>query len=509
MERELAMIKYTEEAFKALLKEISLLEENQALLEWDALTGMPIDAAPFRAELTSYLAGKSFDLQTSDELGAMLTYFENQATDLSPMMRALVSHESKKYRLNTKIDTADFVAYQKLTSLAQNAWAKAREAKDYRIFAPYLEQIIAYKKKFIKLWDEKNGNTPYDVLLDQFEPGLTVAKLDEVFAKLKAGLLKLSSDLTRGQQPEDDILHRTVTKAQQSSLALELAQKLGYSLNKGRLDDTIHPFMTAMNRNDARITTRWDENDFQMAVLGILHEAGHGLFEQNISSEFDYTPFEKDMAMSIHESQSLFNEVMLGRLEKFWRQEYPTLIKHTGDTFKDVDFETFYRAWMVTKPTLIRTEADPLTYPLHIIIRYEIEKAIFNDNYDINNLAKLWNEKYNEYLGIVPENDLVGILQDIHWAGGDFGYFPSYALGHLYAAQFYHAMEQEIDLDAVFNNNDYQPIFNWRKEHIWQYGASKTPQEILFAATGEGLNPEYWLNFQTETYKKVYGLTNG
>lgn len=501
------MATYTETDFKAILKEISLLEENQALLDWDSLTGMPVDAAPFRAELTSYLAGKSFSLQTGDKLGDMLTYFTNHLAQLSPTMQALVVHENKKYSLNANIDIADFIDYQKLTSLAQAAWADAREAKDYHIFAPYLEQIIAYKKKFIKLWDQ-GSTTPYDVLLDQFEPGLTVAKLDDVFDKLKAGLLKLRSELATGQTPDDAILHRKVTKTQQSNLAMELAQKLGYSLAKGRLDDTIHPFMTAMNRNDARITTRWDENDFQMAVLGILHEAGHGVFEQNISSEFDYTPFEKDMAMSIHESQSLFNEVMLGRLEKFWRQEYPTLIKHTGATFKDVDFETFYHAWMVTKPTLIRTEADPLTYPLHIIIRYEIEKAIFNDNYDINNLAKLWNEKYNEYLGIVPENDLVGILQDIHWAGGDFGYFPSYALGHLYAAQFYHAMEQEIDLDAVFNNNDYQPIFNWRKEHIWQYGASKTPQEILFAATGEGLNPEYWLNFQTETYKKVYGLTD-
>lgn len=499
------MSTYTEVDFKALLKEISLLEENQALLEWDALTGMPVDGAPFRAELTSYLAGKSFELQTSEELANMLTYFEKHQEELSPVYQKLVAHERRKYDLNAKIPAADFIEYQKTASLAQDAWAKARETKDFSIFAPFLKKLITFKKQFIQLWNQDSA-TPYDVLLDQFEPGLTVAKLDQVFTEVKDGLAKLQAKLATGQIPDNALLHRLVPKQQQSDLSMELAQKLGYSLTKGRLDDTIHPFMTAMNRNDARITTRWDERDFQMAVLGILHEAGHGLFEQNISPEFDYTSFEKDMAMSIHESQSLFNEVIIGRSEIFWKNEYETLLKHTGDTFKDIDFETFYRAWMLTKPTLIRTEADPLTYPLHIIIRYEIEKAIFNDNIDVDTLPALWNEKYNEYLGIEPENDLVGILQDIHWAGGDFGYFPSYALGHLYAAQFYHAMGQQIDLDAIFASGNYQAIFDWRKEHIWQYGASKTPQEILLAATGEELNPQYWLDFQTKSYSKVYRL---
>ncbi|CAH0418469.1 carboxypeptidase M32 [Periweissella ghanensis] len=500
------MGKYTEADLRAVLKEISLLEENQALLGWDSLTGMPEDAAPFRAELLSYLAGKSFELQTGSEYADMLTYFEAHPTELSDLGQQLVIHERKKYDLNAKIPAKDFIEYQKITSLAQDAWTKAREAKDFAIFAPYLAQIIAYKKQFIGLWDQGSAATPYDVLLDQYEPGLTVAKLDQVFGEVKAGLSELQAQLALGEAPDNQILSRFVSKQNQSDFSMELAQKLGYSLKKGRLDDTIHPFMEAMNRNDARITTRWDEHDFQMAVLGILHEAGHGLFEQNISPEFDYTPFEKDLAMSIHESQSLFNEVMMGRSEDFWRNEYPRLQAYTGATFADIDFDTFYRAWMVTKPTLIRTEADPLTYPLHIIIRYEIEKAIFNDNVDVNDLPALWNAKYLEYLGIEPENDLVGILQDIHWAGGDFGYFPSYALGHLYAAQFFNKMEQDLDLPAIFASQDYTPIFNWRKEYIWQYGASKTPQAILEDATGESLNPQYWLALQTKIYRKVYGL---
>lgn len=499
------MGKYTENDLRAVLKEISLLEENQALLGWDSLTGMPEDAAPFRAELLSYLAGKSFALQTGTEYADMLTYFEAHPAELSALGQQLVIHECKKYDLNAKIPTADFIEYQKITSLAQDAWTKARAAKDFSIFAPYLAQIITYKKQFISLWDQ-GSTTPYDVLLDQYEPGLTVAKLDQVFGEVKAGLSELQAQLAHGEAPDNQILSRFVAKQAQSDFSMELAQKLGYSLKKGRLDDTIHPFMEAMNRNDARITTRWDEHDFQMAVLGILHEAGHGLFEQNISPEFDYTPFEKDMAMSIHESQSLFNEVIIGRSEEFWCNEYPLLQAYTGNTFADIDFDTFYRAWMVTKPTLIRTEADPLTYPLHIIIRYEIEKAIFNDDINVADLPALWNAKYAEYLGIEPTNDLVGILQDIHWAGGDFGYFPSYALGHLYAAQFFDAMSKELDLPAIFASKDYTPIYTWRKEHIWQYGASKTPQEILLLASGETLNPKYWLALQTKIYSKVYRL---
>ena len=499
------MIKYSEKDLLDLLKEISLLEENQALLGWDSLTGMPEDSSDFRAELLSYLAGKSFDLSTGEKMADILDYFEKNPDELSDLGKKLVIHEGKKFKLNNNIPSSDFMEYQKITSKAQDAWAKARKQIDYTIYAPYLEEIITYKKKFIKLWDpNQQAATPYDVLLDQFEPGLTVAKLDQIFSEVKTGLKKIQAKLAHGQKPNDEIMKRPVAIEQQRELVIALSEKLGYSFKKGRLDNTIHPFMTAMNRNDARITTRWAADDYQMAVLGVLHEAGHGLFEQNIAPELDYTPFAKDISMSIHESQSLFNEIIIGRSKSYWKNQFAVLNKYTNDTFADVDFNEWYRAWMTTKPTLIRTEADPLTYPLHIIIRYEIEKAIFNDDYEVKDLPKLWNAKYQEYLGILPENDLVGILQDIHWAGGDFGYFPSYALGHLYAAQFFHTMKKTIDFDQVYASGDYQEIFDWRKEHIWQYGASKTPQEILIEATGEDLNPQYWLALQDKIYSDVY-----
>lgn len=489
---------YTQNDLKNILKEISLLEENQALLEWDALTGMPVDSAQFRAELISYLAGKSFELQTGQKLTDIIEYLKKHTDGLSEITKKLLVHEDKKVKLNNKIPLEKFIEYKKLTSLAQDAWAKAREENDFFVFKPYLNKIITLKKEFINLWgvDEK---TPYDVLLGQFEPGLTVEKLDSVFFELKNGLINLRKNI-KENNINHQILKQFVSKDEQRNLAMDLAQKLGYSLKKGRLDDTIHPFMTAMNRNDARITTRWDEYDFKMAVLGILHEAGHGLFEQNIDKKFDYTSFQKDISMSIHESQSLFNEVIIGYNKDFLKKEYPTLKKYTNSKFENVKFEDFYSAWIETKPTLIRTEADPLTYPLHIIIRYEIEKAIFNDDIDIDQLPSIWNEKYLDYLGIKPQNDVEGILQDIHWAGGDFGYFPSYALGHLYAAQFYYAMQKDLDLKDIFETGNYQAIFDWRKEKIWQFGAFKTPEEILIDVTGEKVNPKYWLKLQNKRY---------
>lgn len=215
--------------------------------------------------------------------------------------------------------------------------------------------------------------------------------------------------------PETDFIHRYVSKEAQKEFVLEVIEQLGYDLSRGRLDDTIHPFMLGINRQDARITTRWNEHDFLMATLGVIHEAGHGMYEQNIDEKYDYTPLSRGTSMGIHESQSLFNEIIVGSSRAFWQRQYPRLKEITDDTFADIDFETFYRGIKQSKSSLIRIEAYALTYPLHIIIRYEIEKMIFNEEINLADLPQIWNDKYEEYLGIRPENDLEGILQDVHW----------------------------------------------------------------------------------------------
>ncbi|MGY3766461.1 carboxypeptidase M32 [Vagococcus vulneris] len=495
-----------ENKFLAYLKEIALLSEAGGLAEWDAQTGMPEEAAEYRAELSSYLAGQAFDKATNQTMIDFLTYFKNHPEELSEFGHSVFEKVKEEYDLNAKIPAEKYQKFSRLTSVAHSKWLEARKQKDYKLFKEVLEEIIAFEKEFIPLW-RKDEATPYDVLLNQYEPGMTTAKLDLVFEQVKLGIIEIRKELAeKGTPPRTDFLKRYVPIPQQRKFVTQVASDLNYDFKRGRLDDTVHPFMLDLNRKDARITTRWDVNDFSMAALGVIHESGHGIYEQNISEKYDYTPLAGGVSMGIHESQSLFHEIIIGGSENFWSREFPVLQRLTGDVFEDIDLTTFYNGLKKTESSLIRVEADSLTYPLHIIIRYEIEKMIFNDNLDLNELPRIWNDKYEEYLGIRPENDLEGILQDVHWSGGSFGYFPSYALGYMYAAQLYHAMNQDIDVEEILASTDYRPITNWLTKNIHQFGSSKKPNQLIRDATGEELNPQYLIDYMRSLYFKVYGI---
>lgn len=496
-----------EQEFLDYLKEISLLNEAVGLAEWDSQTGMPDEGATYRAEMSSYLSGLAFDKSTNQTMVDYLTYFEEHPEELSEFGREVYDKAKENYELNNKIPVARFQEFMKQTSNAHSIWAKSREAKDYGVFKDSLETIINMTKEFIPLW-KKEEATDYDVLLNQYEPGMTTAILDQVFAQVKEGIMSIRETLEKeGTAPDTSFINRVVPKEVQAEFVTKVIEQLGYDFNKGRLDDTIHPFMLNLNRNDARITTRWVEDEFVTAVFGTIHEAGHGMYEQNVDAKYDYTPLASGTSMGIHESQSLFNEIIVGGSRAFWSKQYPLLQELTGETFSDISFDTFYDGLKETKSSLVRIEADSLTYPLHIIIRYEIEKMIFNDNIALEGLPTIWNDKYEEYLGIRPENDLEGILQDVHWSGGSFGYFPSYALGYMYAAQLAHAMNKEFDMEAVLASDDYSPILNWSTEHIHQYGKSRKPNQLIMDATGEALNPAYLIDYMRDLYFDVYKVT--
>lgn len=497
-----------EQAFLDYLKEIALIREAVGLAEWDSQTGMPEMGASYRAEMSSYLAGMAFEKATNETMKEFMDYFEANTDELSDFARLVYGKAREDYDLNNNIPPKKYQAYSKVLSNAHSVWAKAREAKDYSIFEPTLKEIIDYTKEFIPLW-KKDEVTNYDVLLNMYEPGMTVEILDDVFAQVRDGIISIRKEISeRGTVPNTDFVNRFVSKENQEAFVKDVVEQLGYDFSRGRLDDTIHPFMLNLNRNDARITTRWDESDFTMATLGVIHEAGHGMYEQQVDAKYDYTPLAGGVSMGIHESQSLFNEIMIGGSQAFWYKQYPLLVSLTGDTFTDITKEEFYKGLKETKPSLIRIESDSLTYPIHIIIRYEIEKMIFNGDAKVEDLPKIWNDKYEEYLGIRPDNDTDGILQDVHWAGGSFGYFPSYALGYMYAAQLYHAMNKEFDVEEVLASDDYSPIREWLTKHIHQYGSSKKPNELIMAATGETLNPQYLIDYMRELYFNVYDITN-
>lgn len=496
-----------EQAFLAHLKEIALINEAIGLLEWDSQTGMPEASAGYRAEVQSHFSGQSFEMQTGDKMSEFITYFAENPTELSEFGQAVYAEVKEDYELNKNIPAERYREFSKAQSLAHSSWSKAREAKDFNLFKESLTSLISFTKEFIPLW-QKDEKTPYDVLLHQYEPGMTVEILDKVFAQVREGIMELRQELAdKGETPRTDFIHRHVTKEQQREFVTQVVTELGYDFSRGRLDDTIHPFMLNLNRNDARITTRWAEDDFMMSTFGVIHEAGHGMYEQNVAEKYDYTPLGGGVSMGIHESQSLFNEIIVGSSRSFWQKQYPTLQKITGDTFADIDFDTFYKGLKETKASFIRIEADSLTYPLHIIIRYEIEKMIFNGDVEVADLPQIWNDKYEEYLGIRPGNDLEGILQDVHWSGASFGYFPSYALGYMYAAQLHHAMEKELDVEGILASDDYSDILAWSTKHIHQYGSSRKPNRLIKDATGEDLNPQYLLDYMKKIYFDVYNIS--
>ncbi|EPH95493.1 carboxypeptidase Taq metallopeptidase [Enterococcus faecalis 13-SD-W-01] len=496
-----------EKDFLQELKEINLLQQAMGILEWDTQTGMPEKAAEYKSVVDSYLYGLYFEKKVGPKIKEAIDYFSEHPEELSEVGQKALEKVKEDYELEHKVPKELMTEYSETVSLAHGQWQHARKTKDFADFKEALAKNIALTKQLIPYW-RKDEKTPYDVLLNLYEPTMTVEILDAVFDQLKTGIMEIRKTLQeKGHEPRTDFLQRKVTKEQQKHFVVEVIKQLGFDFSRGRLDDTIHPFMTGINPDDTRITTRWDENNFQTAVFGIIHEAGHGMYEQDIDKRYAYTPVYQGVSMGIHESQSLFNEIIIGGSRSFWERQYPFFQECTAGTFDDISFEDFYRSLNHTKSTLIRIDADSLTYPLHIIIRYEIEKMIFNEDLAVEDLTSVWNQKYEEYLGIKPQDDLEGILQDIHWSGADFGYFPSYALGFMYAAQLKHAMEKEFSLDEVLLSADYSPIKDWLKEHIHQFGASKKPAELIKEATGEALNPEYLIEHMKNVYYQVYEVT--
>lgn len=495
-----------EAKFLQELKEMNLLQQALAILDWDSHTGMPENADTYRSEVDSYLYGLYFEKKVGPVVKEALEYFGKHPEELSEVGVAAYQLVKEDYELEKNVPNELMKEYTAATSRANAAWVKARKEKNFDFFKEALSENIRLTKELIKYW-KKEEVTNYDVLLNQYEPNMTVDILDNVFSQVRDGIMDIRKQLAeKGTEPDTSFLNRKMTVAQQRKFIEKVITELGYDFSRGRLDVTIHPFATGINHQDVRLTTRWNEHDFSMGMFGVIHEAGHGMYEQNIDEKYSYTPVHGGASMGIHESQSLFNEIIIGSNRNFWKKQYPFFQECAEGTFDDISFDAFYDSLKRTKASLIRIEADSLTYILHIIIRYEIEKLIFNEEIEVADLPQIWNDKYEEYLGIRPENDLEGILQDVHWSGSSFGYFPSYALGYMYAAQLLHAMEKEIDVNQVLASDDYSAIQKWLTLHIHQYGASRKPNQLILDATGELLNPQYLLNYLRKIYFSVYKI---
>lgn len=494
-------------SFRQYIRKMKSFEEAVGLIYWDMRTGAPKKGIPSRSEVVGELSTEMFRMSVSSEMEAYLHYFTQEQihANLDEVDRRIVEECKREFDRAKKIPPEKYQAYVVLTSQAEAAWEEAKANNDWAGFQPYLEKIVAMNVEFIELWGYE-GNK-YNTLLDMYEPGMTVAKLDEVFGALREKIVPLLAKIAKSpKQPDRSFLAQQFPIDQQRAFSLYILKELGYDFEAGRLDETVHPFATGLNPGDVRITTRYLPDDVASALFGTIHECGHALYEQNISEKLIGTNLCSGTSMGIHESQSRFWENIVGRSRQFWNRYYGKLQEMFPGQLDEVDVETFYRAINHTEPSLIRIEADELTYNLHIMIRYELEKALINGTLAVADLPEAWNAKYKEYLGVEPAADSEGVLQDVHWSGGSFGYFPSYALGNMYAAQMlYKTILQELpNFYELVEAGNFAPIKELLIKHIYQYGKQLTPNEIIKRMTGEELNPEYLVEYLTEKYGKLY-----
>ncbi|MCS0786990.1 carboxypeptidase M32 [Cytobacillus pseudoceanisediminis] len=498
-------LKQTEQQFLDYVKKMTAYNEAIGLMYWDMRTGAPKQGLEQRSEVIGMISSEVFKMSTSEEMAAYIAKLSGQE-NLTEVTLKTLEECKKDYDRNKKIPAEEYTEYVILQSKAESIWEDAKASSDFEMFQPYLEKLVEMNKRFISYWGYE-GNK-YNTLLDMYEPGVTVETLDQVFGQLREKIVPLVHQISESQnKPDTSFLFEHFAKDKQRDFSLKVLEQMGYNFKAGRLDETVHPFATGLNPGDVRVTTKYDETDFRTAVFGTIHEGGHALYEQNISSDLVGTPLCSGTSMGIHESQSLFYENFVGRHFSFWKRNYNLLKEYASGQFDDVPLDAFYRAINESKPSLIRIEADELTYPLHIIIRYEIEKGLFNDEIEVKDLPVIWNEKYEQYLGVKPENDGAGILQDVHWAGGSFGYFPSYALGYMYAAQLKNSMLKDLpNYDDLLEEGNLLPIKEWFTQNVHQFGKMKKPLEILNDVTGEGLNAQHLIDYLYDKYGKVYQL---
>ncbi|CAM3864708.1 carboxypeptidase M32 [Cohnella lubricantis] len=494
--------------FRELTTKLKQYSEILGLVYWDMRTGAPRKGIEFRSEAVGALSDDMFRLSTSDEMGELLEKLGQPDTyaALSAIDRRLVEETRKEFDRNRKLPPELFKEYVILTSQSESAWEVAKDENDFAGFSKYLERIVEMNRQFIEYWGVRG--TPYDTLLDMYEPGMTTPELDRLFGELRSRLVPLAEAIrARGDRPDTSFLQSKFDIEAQKKLSRFILKQMGYDFEAGRLDETVHPFATGLSIGDVRITTHYYEHDLPSALFSTIHEGGHALYEQNISQELARTPLATGTSMGIHESQSRLWENMIGRSRGFWQRYFPELQKHFPGQFDNVTAEAFYRGINVSEPSLIRIEADELTYNLHIMIRYEIEKMLFNEGLAVRDLPEVWNAKYKEALGVVPKNDSEGVLQDVHWSGGSFGYFPSYSLGNMYAAQMLNTAKSKLpDLDGQIARGELQPLKGWLTENIYRHGKMLDPSEIILNISGEPLQSSYLCDYLETKFRDIYRL---
>ncbi len=494
----------TYDAFLARIREIGQLEATAALLDWDSETVMPENGLSIRAEQLTLLATLAHDRLTDPKLGDLLSQLEDKTDDEAAATN--VREIRRQHEREVRIPKTLVERIARVSTIAKSAWAKARSESAFDRFAPHLAELLDLRRQVAEAIGYEGEC--YDALLDEFEPGATAVELAKVFDSLRTPLAAFVKQLVESEtQPDPSIIERRFPIEMQTLWCRQSAELIGFDFKSGRIDTSVHPFCSGTGPGDVRLTTRYMENFFPSAVFGTLHEAGHGLYEQGLPNNHVFTPRGHAVSLGIHESQSRLWENMVGRSRAYWERYYPQCQTAFPEALSDVSLDAFYGAINTVRPSLIRVEADEVTYSLHIILRFEIERDLLEDRLQVSDVPEAWNAKMTELLGVTPEQDSDGCLQDIHWSMGAFGYFPTYALGNLFAAQFFAAASRAMpDLQDQIRQGDFTSLLEWLRVNIHLHGQRYRANELAQNITGTPLSIEPFMTYLREKFSPIYGL---
>jgi len=488
------------------IKETALLGSANTLCGWDERTQLPPRGAEHRANQMSLLSRMTHEMFTSPKVEEYLAVLERSdlITDRDGEIATNVRELRRRFDREKKLPASLVEEIARTEVLSQQAWVEARKKSNYATFRPWLEKFLDLKLQ--EAHCVGYSDSPYNALLDPFEPRETVTGLNRVFEELRGPLVDLIGRIAGSSRKAPvEILERNYPAAAQEKLSREAAARIGFDFSAGRLDTSVHPFCTDIGPGDVRMTTRYDEKYFGDAFFGVLHETGHALYEQGLPGEHWGTPCGSAISLGIHESQSRMWENFVGRSRSFWSFHFPKAKEVFPDAMRDVTPEQWYFAINDVRPSFIRTESDEATYNLHILIRYELEQAMLIGDVTPGDIPSAWNEKMKKYLGVTPPDDARGCLQDIHWSGGAIGYFPTYTLGNLYAAQFFEQAGKDLgDLDAMFAAGDYKPLLEWLRKNIHRHGQRYTARELVVKVTGADLSARPLLTHLNRKAAELY-----
>jgi len=493
------------------LRRTALLGSCGSLLGWDEQTHLPPEGAEHRAEQLALLAGMTHEWATHPRIGELLGELESRRSGEEPDdgdVQVNVREARQAYDRVVRLPRRLVEELSRTTTLAQQNWVEARRKSDFRLFLPWLERVIELKREQSSVLSS-TGAHPYDALLDEYEPGATAASIGAVFEPLRAELVPLVAAIRdSGITPPREILTREYPVDAQREFATAAAKAIGFNFEAGRLDVAAHPFCSGIGPGDCRLTTRYDSHHFPGAFFGTLHEAGHGIYEQGLSRTAFGTPLGQTVSLGIHESQSRMWENLVGRGRAFWKHFFPLAQQAFPGALKDTSCEDFHRAVNDVRASLIRVEADEVTYNLHIMLRFELEQALITRELPVADLPGVWDDTFERYFGIRPESVAAGCLQDIHWSAGLFGYFPTYALGNMYAVQFFEAADRDLGgLDEQFASGRFQPLREWLNAKIHQPGMRYRAQELVHVVTGQSLSHVPLMRHLRERFGPLYGLS--